>query len=442
MNQPQLLHDAKNDQTDIDFYSARLWRDPTDYEALAARANCYANVGRFEEAMRDFRTVIANVPDAGGAWVNYAYALQCTGNFESALTALDMALKINPNDVLALYNKGTCIERELGRVGEGEYFFNLAYNIDQTFKLAKSGRAFVNLKRGDWIEGWKDFEYRGIGGKRLTLPGRLWDGNKTTDELVLCAEQGYGDMIQFVRYAQIAADNGQPTALYCKTGLHPLFSSLRNVRLIDDESQVKEPYQWLPLMSMPRLMGTTPDKVPYNKRYLKADPDRVDLWKGIVSPYKDLLKVGICWTPGRMWKPHTLNRYLPLEKFGSIADITGVQLFSLQKGMYVGEEIYKMPFPVVPLGHDPDENENMFMDCAAIIENMDLVISTDTSVLHLAGALGKKTFAPIPIGSCWRWLTERIDTPWYKSVTLYRQTKLLNWDDTFEKLTTDVKALT
>lgn len=414
-------------------------------DILGARAGCYAKVGRFDEALRDFPIALRAVPDAVGGWINYGFALECVGEYQRALVCYNKAHDLDPNDVRALHNKGICLEREFGLTGEGVPYFNKALEIDPTFNIARSGLSFPLLKSGAWTGGgWDAFEWRKLGGQRLQLPGLIWDGTPTTDELVLTSEQGLGDMIQFCRYAKVAAFNKQRTAIYAPTYMHKLLGTLgMGVRIVDDVNQIVEPYQWLPIMSMPRLMGTTPTTVPLSKQaYLKADPALAKFWGDMLGQagYKPF-KVGICWNPGALWKPHTRSRSIPLQQFAALAAIPNVQLVSLQKGGSEGE-VNEAGINIARFEHDPVPLKDMFVDCAAIIHNLDLVVTTDTSVLHLAGALGKKTLVALPVGGCWRWLTnDTTTTPWYGDMKLYRQTELNKWDDVFAHIAADIREM-
>ncbi len=439
------FNEPKFAQLAIDSYDAALAEQgEPSADILGARAGCYAKVGRFDDALRDFQIALKAVPDAVGGWINYGFALECVGEFERAMVCYNRALELDPNDVRALHNKGICLEREFGRLGEGTPYFEKALEIDPTFNVARSGLSFPLLKSGKWTEGgWDAFEWRKLGGQRLQLPGLVWNGIPTDDELILTSEQGLGDMIQFCRYAKIAAFNKQRTAIYAPTYMHKLLGTLGcGIRMIDDVNQISEPYQWLPIMSLPRLMGTTPTTVPLAKRYLKADPNLVQYWADMLGRVNyGKFKVGIAWNPGALWKPHTRSRAIPLKMFADIAAIPNVQLVSLQKGGSEGE-VSEVDFRVSQFDHDPLPMVDMFADCAAIIENLDLVISTDTSVLHLAGALGKKTLVALPVGACWRWLTaDTTTTPWYADMKLYRQTELCKWDDVLARIAADVREM-
>ena len=426
----------------IEFYDKALQEFPDDPMLLANRAEEYILVGRWEEAIRDFKIVLAGGFNNEAVWVNFGLALQCSGQYEAALVAYDQALTISESAVFALFNKGVCLERELGRTGEGVPYFKKALEIDPTFSNAIGGMSFYNLKTGNFADGWQDFEYRNIGGASTKMPGLVWDGVPTTDNLILVGEQGLGDVLQFCRYAKVAAFNGQKTSLYITKEFHPLLSSLGpDVQLMSEPEEVVEPYQWLPLMSMPRLLGTTVTTIPAMPRYLSSTPERIAMWKAKMLPWKDNFKIGICWQPGHQWLPHVWSRIIPLDMFADMAAIPGVQLFSLQKDEPAGQR-HEVDFEIIDLGGDLIPRKDVMMDAAAIIENLDLVISTDSAILHLAAAVGCNTFAAIPKGSCWRWLEEdREDSPWYPTMKLFRQTRVLDWCDPFARMTDAVREL-
>lgn len=423
----------------IDAYDKALDELPDNPALLANRAEEYVLMGRFDDAIRDFKHVLESGFTNEAVWVNYGLALQCTGNYEAALVAFDQALAISDSALFAYFNKGVCLERDLGRTGEGVPFFKKALEIDPDFIYATGGLSFYNLKTGNFIEGWKNFEYRNRG-LVTRLPGLTWDGVQTDDTLVLVAEQGLGDVIQFCRYASVAALNKQKTALYAPPEFHPLLRSLAgDIHFLERPDEVVEPYQWLPLMSMPHAMGTTVETIPAAPRYLSSTPERIEYWREQMAPWQSEFKIGICWHPGHSWLPHVAGRVIPLRQFADIAAIPGVKLFSLQKGEPAIERI-SVDFEVINLGGDPDLKKDLFMDAAAIMENLDLVISTDSAILHVAAAVGRPTFAAIPKGGCWRWLENRDDSPWYPSLTLFRQDAVRDWGPVFERMAQAIRG--
>jgi hypothetical protein len=433
-------HRAKHYREAIEWYDKALEITPGHPLLVGNRAENYIMVGRFDEAVRDYQIVIGQTPNDEAVWVNYGLALQCSGNYEAAVVAYDHAIKISDSNPFAYFNKGICLERDLGRTGDGVPLFKKALELDPNFHNATGGLSFNHLITGDFIRGWKDFEYRNK--NMLTrFPGLEWDGRQTDDTLILVAEQGIGDILQFSRYAKIAVENGQPTAIYSAPEFHPLLSSLDSrIALLSRPEEVVEPYQWLPLMSMPRMLQTQVETIPAYPRYLSSSLDRIKKWGTILKPFDRNFKIGVCWHPGHPANPHVAARVIALREFAGIASIPGVQLFSLQKEA-AAQEISEVPFSIIDCDGDPVPKKDLMMDAAAIIENLDLVISTDSSPLHLAGAVGCKTFAMIPKGGCWRWLLDRTDTPWYPSVTLYRQKEIHTWPEVLGRIEAAIRVL-
>lgn len=435
-------HRKGNYKLAIDAYSAALAEFPDNPYLVGNRAEMYVLVGRFDEAINDYNIALRGVPNEEAFWVNLALALQCRGHFNAAREAYTFALSKWPKNPFALFNFGVLIERDLGDTGQGVSYFKEALEIEPTFNHALGGMSFYHLKTGNFKEGWKAFEFRNLKGPPTQLPGLLWDGRQTSDTLILVCEQGLGDVIQFSRFAAVAAYNGQPTAIYAPEELRALLGSLGyGVTIISRPDEVKEPYQWLPMMSMPMLMSTTIDTIPLMEGgYLHSSPDRICHWRHEMKPWEDKFRIGICWQPGHQWLPHAFGRIIPLEMFRDIAAIPGVQLFSLQKDE-PSTQIAEVDFSIIDLGGDPVPRQDTFMDNAAIMECLDLVISADTAPLHVAGAVGARTFAALPKGTCWRWLVDRDDSPWYPSMTLFRQKTVGDWDGVFKRITSCIARL-
>ena len=425
----------------IDAYSAALAEHPDNPYLIGNRAEMYILMGRFDEAITDYNIALRYAPNEEAFWVNLALALQCRGHFEAARKTYDFALEKFPSNPFALFNLGVLLERDLGEHGAGVPYFQKALEIEPSFNHALGGMSYYYLKTGNFKEGWKAFEFRNLRGPPTQLPGLLWDGKQTTDRLILVCEQGLGDVIQFSRYAAIAAYNGQPTSIFAPEELRPLLSSIgHGVEIISRQDEVVEPYQWLPIMSMPMLMGTTLDTIPAMPKYLSSSPEKIEYWrKRLMAPgHSQSFKIGICWQPGHQWLPHSFSRIIPLEMFKDIAAIPDVQFISLQKDE-PAMQINEVDFSVVDLGGDPIPRKDTFMDNAAIMQNLDLVISTDTSVLHVAGAVGTKTFAALTKGTCWRWLLDRDDSPWYPTMRLFRQRQVGDWAEVFGRITEAVR---
>ena len=426
-------------QPAVDAYDKVLAEHPDNMQVLAKRAENYILLGRFDEAVRDFK-IAAPALDESPAWVNLGLAVECQGNYEAALICYDRALELDPSNKFAHFNKGVCLERDLGIVGGGMPHFERALEIDPGFNGALGGLSFHQLKVGNYAEGWRNFEYRTRDPNATRLPGLPFDGNATDDTLILVCEQGLGDIIQFCRYAMVAVLNGQKTAIYAPPAFKSLLSSLTGVRILTKPEEVVEPYQWTYLMSMPMFMGTQVATIPATRRYLSSSRDRQVEWKMRMRPYAGTFNIGICWHPGHPQNPHVAGRVIPLKMFEEIAAIPNVRLFCLQKEE-AAKERDEVDFEVIDLGGDPVPKHELFMDNAALMENLDLVISTDSAVLHAACAVGAKTFGAIPKGGCWRWLVDRDTSPWYPTLQLFRQTEVRDWRPVFSAMTAEVAKL-
>jgi Tfp pilus assembly protein PilF len=452
-NAERALHYHRNGQYKlaIDAYTAALLDEPDNSFYLGNRAEMFVLMGRFDDAIRDFQIALRDLPNEEAFWVNYGLALQSRGHFDAALAAFVFTLRKFPKNPFALFNLGVLLERDMGEHGSGVEYFRRALEIEPGFDHAVGGLSFYHLKTGNFVDGWRDFEYRNLKGPPTKLPGLLWNGQQTEDTLVLVCEQGIGDVIQFSRYAAVAAYNGQPTAIYAPEEFKSLLSSLgHGVKIFTRPEEVVEPYQWLPIMSMPRMMGTTVETIPAPRSYLSSTPKRIEKWRSEIWRHQDWgirangkrfnFNIGICWAPGHQWLPHAFSRIIPLEMFRDIANIPGVHLFSLQKDG-PATQAAEMDFKIIDLGGDPIPRQDLFEDAAAIMQNLDLVISTDTAALHVAGAVGARTFAALPKGTCWRWLLDRDDSPWYPTMRLFRQQKVGDWTEVFGRITAAVRDL-
>ncbi|MEA2935343.1 MAG: hypothetical protein QOD74_1989, partial [Variibacter sp.] len=261
------------------------------------------------------------------------------------------------------------------------------------------------------------------------------------ERLVLVAEQGLGDTIQMCRFAPLLAARGVDVTILAKPSMRALLSALPGVTIASSAEELKQdkrPIRWLPLMSLPHVLGVTPDTVPADVPYLAAAPERVTRWAERLSG--DGFRIGINWAAGHGSDRHFVRRNIPLAAFAPLAALPGVRLIALQKGE-ASSEITHAPFKVEWPGMDFDAGADAFLDTAAVMMNLDLVVSCDTSVAHLAGALGRKTFVALPQIADWRWLLGREDTPWYPTVRLFRQRKRGDWPEMMVRIADAARAL-
>jgi hypothetical protein len=287
------------------------------------------------------------------------------------------------------------------------------------------------LLRGEFTEGWREYEWRfRIAGAARPFPPcnrPQWDGTPLAGgKLLLVADQGYGDAIQFGRYIPWVCERCPDVVVAADPVMHPLIRQVSSaVQLVDRWDRCPPFAAYCPLSGLPRLHGTTLETIPGGVPYLHADPARTASWRArmqnLIQP--DIRRIGIVWA-GRPAHSNDCNRSATLAAFGPLADLDGTALISLQKdagqaaiGSYFGRA------PLLNLGAEIAD----FGDTMAIIEGLDLVVTVDTAVAHLAGAMGTPTWILLPYAPDWRWLLERDDSPWYPSVRLFRQSQAGDW---------------
>jgi hypothetical protein len=302
---------------------------------------------------------------------------------------------------------------------------------------AHMARALALLVRGDYDEGWKEYEWRWrckeFGG--LPYPKPLWDGSPLGGRTILLhGEQGLGDTLQFVRYAALVKERGGTVVLACPKVLTRLLTSCPGVdRVVAQGADLPNFDCYAPLLSLPGILGTTRDNVPANVPYLSADPVLGQHWLRELAPVRGF-KVGIAWQGNPKYKADRL-RSIPLAQFEALARVPGVQLISLQKGPGT-EQLAAVAdrFRIIDLAARLDELTGPFLDTAAVVRNLDLIVAPDTALTHLAGALGAPLWAALAFSPHWVWGRDREDSPWYPSTRLFRQAKWGDWGEVFARM--------
>ncbi|MEC9005015.1 MAG: hypothetical protein VX644_16700, partial [Planctomycetota bacterium] len=304
-------------------------------------------------------------------------------------------------------------------------------------------QGIISLLQGNFKRGWLAYEWRRQCSEFSISEYQepVWDGSSLEGRTILVHhEQGLGDMIQFVRYATIFARQGARVIVKAQKSLVKLLEPFQDIdTLVTDDSELPEFDVHVPMLSIPGKLQTTFDNIPTDIPYLQADESLVDQWRERLLPY-DGFKVGIVWQGSPCFETDP-QRSIPVEYFFRLAGIPGVRLFSLQKG-YGAEQLESRPdnIHVVDFGEDLDGAAGPFMDTAAILRNLDLLISSDTSVPHLAGALGVRSWVALSLCPDWRWFLDREDSPWYPTMRLFRQERLGEWDNVFDRIATDLAA--
>jgi tetratricopeptide (TPR) repeat protein len=400
-------------------------------------------LGRLEEALAAYDRALAINPNMADAHVNRGIVLTNLGRCDEALATLDRAIALAPG------LKSARIARSGALVGGNRIEEALAHNRalaqNPDFRAdAEFHSAFLLLQRGDWAEGWKLYESRRHKDNPTVIrsypqPEWLGEGDVAGKCLYIYGEQGLGDVIMFCRYLPLLAARGAKVFFSPQDKLARLMGTLSPAPVIQPDATPPDAFDYhLPLLSLPMVFGTQPDSVPADIPYLKAEPALVEKWRARIG--KDGFRIGVCWT-GSANIGMGIDRSFPLEQLAPIAALPGVRLISLQKldGL---EQLAALPpgMRVETLGEDFDSGPDAFVDTAAAMPGVDLVISCDTSVAHLAGALGVPCWTALKHHPEWRWALKPDSTPWYPGMTLFRQAEPGDWSSVFAAMTEKLKA--
>ncbi len=434
------LHDRKQFAEAIAAYQNALAHQPKFPIALSNLGNTLNALGRHGEAEASCLRAITLQPDYASPYNNLGAALVAQGRLAEAVERFDDALRLNPQYASALSNRGAAFVQQ-GRFDDAQASNEEALRLDPKFADAHKNRAIVMLLQGDFENGWPAYEWR-LHSDALQLPqieAPRWNGEDLAGKtLLLWAEQGLGDTIQFIRYASLV--KGARVVAAVQKPLLPLLASFLDVDQLLAQDDLTLPFDaYCPLLSLPGVFQTRLDSIPAETSYLRADPALTAKWRLALGEHKKL-RVGVSWQGN---PDHALDRQrsAPLEAFRGLARIPHVELICLQKGFGVEQvETLSPPFPLRQLGDDVDTRAGAFMDTAAIMQSLDLVLTTDTAIAHLAGALGVETWLVLPLAPDWRWLLGRDDTPWYPSVRLFRQTSHGDWTDVFVRVGNALQA--
>ena len=392
-----------------------------------------AKQDKLDEAVASFQQTLRLKPDYPDAHNNLGIVLEKQDKLDEAMASYQQALRLKPDYPEAHNNLGIVLEKQ-GRLDEAVACYQQALRLKPDYPEAHWNRSLAWLLMGRFEQGWPGYEWRWKCKEFGSLPPfhpPLWDGSPLDGRTILVhAEQGLGDTLQFIRYAPLVHQRGGRVILVCQPPLIGLLTRSPGVeRLVAQGEALPEYDVHVPLMSLPGLLGTTLESVPADVPYLDAEPQLVEAWRHRLGSYPGF-KVGIVWQGNPKFRLDRL-RSIPLAQFAPLARVPGVHLFSLQKGPGA-EQLAAVTdrFPVTDLGRRLDD----FMDTAAVLKNLDLVISVDTAIAHLAGALGIPVWVALPFAPDWRWLMDREDSPWYPTMRLFRQTRPGQWEDVFQRI--------
>ncbi len=416
------------------------------HEACNNLGNLFQDLGDLETAKKNYLQALRTKANFPEAHYNLGNILQKQGQTAAAVVCFKEALRLKPTFAEAHSNLGNAY-KELGRYRDAMHHYNRAITLQPELAEANFNRSIVFLLRQDFRRGWEGFEWRFKQLNRKSIyPHQFraprWDGAFFKDRrLLVHCEQGFGDTLQFIRYLPMVKARGGTLIFETRKELIEISKTLPCIDLLIERSPDGNPDLAFdfhaPIMSLAAIFQTTFDTIPADVPYLFAKDSTAARWCQRMASPETKLKVGIVWA-GKPGHTNDHNRSCDLKLFAPLGRIPGLQLYSLQKGAAVSQ-LRQLPanLSIPNLGEEFID----FEDTAGAVENLDLIISVDTAVAHLAGAMGKPTWLLLPFVPDWRWLLDRDDTPWYPGMRLFRQPKIGDWHPVFQKVAESLKEL-
>lgn len=450
LNRGHVLEKLGRRQDALQAYDKAAILDPSDASAHYNRACLLVGAKLYEEALVALDTAIRLEPRHSEAYNNRGNVLIALGRLEDALASLDRAIALNPKNAEAYTNRGNVL-RELNRPEESVVSYDKALAIIPDYAEALANKAISLLQLGDFINGWKLYEARW----KCEIPKRAflnfseetlqrfnrtaWLGQENISgrTLIVHAEQGLGDTIQFCRYLPLLKMYGAQVLFEVPEVLHGLVAGLNaGVELLGPKSSLPD-FDWhTPLMSLPLIFGTELHSIPAEIPYLSVDPAKAAHWRQKLG-VKNVPRIGLAWS-GNPEHTNDRNRSMALLQLAPLLALP-FEFHALQKEIRPSDARHLADLPMLQTHRTELED---FTDTAALIGEMDLVISVDTSVAHLAGALGKPVWLMLPHVAEWRWLIGREDTPWYPTARLYRQEKRGDWASLIQSIGAALQSAT
>ena len=471
-NLGQVLQILKRPKEALECHDKAYALAPDNVDILNSRANTLLSLGRPEDALDQFREVLARAPDHGEAHLNSGIAHAALGSMEDAIAEYDRALSLDPGHPVAHYNRGVALY-ELGRYADAVDAHDnaLATAPGHPGAWLNRGRALAALKRlddalasydkakaiekdnpdihfmeslallmvGDYRHGFEKYEarWRRSGMPEQKSRGRpLWRGDYSLARktVLLHAEQGLGDTIQFSRYVPQLAASGANVVLEVQPELTSLMSRLEGVKVVIPHGALAPPYDvHCPLGSLPLALKTEPSNVPAPIPYLSADEARIAKWAARLGPRP---RIAIAWS-GNASHLNDRNRSMPFAKLAPLFS-SPARFISIQREVRAEDENVLAAEPrVTHIGGELND----FDDTAAVVALCDLVIAVDTAVVHLAGAMGRPVWVMVPFAPDWRWTLDGDSTPWYPTARLFRQTALGDWDSVINNVSAALREL-
>lgn len=435
-------HDAA-----LESFAQAISAKPDFLPAYYNRGTTLLSLGRFEEALASFDAALDHAPYHAETLCHRGNALLKLNRVDDALSSYALALKSSPDNPVILHNQAHALRLQ-GRPRDALGSAERALAVNPDYASARFEQSLALLTLGELRDGFAAYQSRwetehfALQRRNFTAP--LWLGQEADNNgslagktILLHAEQGFGDTLQFVRYVPLIAQRGANVVLETQPQLKFLMSRITGASLVVARGETLPPFDLhCPLMSLPHAMKTDLATIPAKVPYLTAEPKRIVHWADRLAAYAGKIKIGLVWAGDSRKHDPIANaidrrRSITLQHLAPLTEITGVQFFSLQKGEPASQALHP---PQGMALFDMTADLRDFEDTAALIANLDLVISVDTAVAHLAGALAKPVWVLSRFDGCWRWLNGREDSPWYPTMRLFHQKTPGAWDEVIARV--------
>jgi tetratricopeptide (TPR) repeat protein len=411
-------------------YGQALLLNPKLSEVYINMGVALRALGNLEASVACYRRALVHKPDNATAYTNLGNVLSQLGRFVAATAAHRQAVKLAPDSAEAHYNLGLVL-RDTGESEEAVACFDKALELNPEHPACRWDRSLSLLQKGDLKTGFEEYEWRwklsDNPPREFTQP--LWDGADLKGKTILLHhEQGFGDMIHFARYIPMVKAKGGTIVVEAPAALGRLFSTIDGIgQVVNAGSDLPKFDVYAPMMSLARIFGTTSETIPAAVPYLKAPDAHAVQLPATMSKHR---KIGIAWA-GRPTHQNDSNRSCSFNHFIELMGMPETTLYSLQYGPAADDIAARgCEAMVMNLGNKLRD----FADTAAVISQLDMVISVDTAIAHLAGAMGKPVWVVVPYPGDWRWMLDRDDSPWYPTARLFRQNRPGSWEPVFDRL--------
>ncbi|HEX4053117.1 MAG TPA: tetratricopeptide repeat-containing glycosyltransferase family protein [Tepidisphaeraceae bacterium] len=389
----------------------------------------YQNITQFDKAIPELERAIQLDQQIAEPYYNLSSILTDQGELDRAIAVLRKGITFHPNWA-ELHNNLGIVLRTMGKYDQALASLKRSVALRPAYAEGHWSLGHLMLLVGDFANGWVEYEWRTklpdiVRPRNFSPPP--WKGEKLNGRTILLhAEQGFGDTLQFIRYLPLVLERGGRVVVECPLELGTVLRGVDGIAEIYTQGQTLPPFDThCSIMSLPLTFGTTLQTIPAKVPYLNVPSDRVAAWRERLGEKDDRLRVGLVWAGGPQHKDDK-RRSMRLEQLAPLSEVKSARFYSLQKGPPASQAA--APPPGMQLINWTDDLHD-YVETAALMANLDLIISVDTSIAHLAGALGKPVWVLLPFAPDWRWMLNRADSPWYPTMRLYRQANPENWAD-------------